>query len=58
MVFPYRMTEIGMYVIDSHMTIGELKVFICEEIKKKLSIELDLSSVLVREHLMDKPTRV
>jgi len=52
------MTEIGMYVIDSHMTIGELKVFICEEIKNKLSIELDISSVLVREHLMDKPTRV
>jgi len=58
MIFPYKMTEIGMYVIDSHMTIGDLKVMICEEIKKKLSVELDLSSVLVREHLMDKPTRV
>lgn len=58
MIFPYKMTEIGVYVIDSQMTIGELKVFICEEIKKKLSIELDINSVLVREHVMDKPTRV
>ena len=52
------MTEFGTYVINGQMTIGELKNFMCEEIKKKLKVELDKNVVLVREHILDKPTRV
>ena len=52
------MISIGTYIFNNMNTFGELKEFMCSEIKKKLDIELDRKFLLVREHILDKPTRV
>ena len=52
MIFPYKMTELGMIVFDAKKTFKELKDFICDEITRKLDVELDREHILVREHIL------
>jgi len=44
--------------LDALMTVKELKAFFTEEIKKKLGFSLDKEYVLLREYMVDRPTKV
>ena len=52
------MTEIGGFIVDTKMTIKALKEFLCDKIKNTMNIELEGDYVIIREHLLDRPTRV
>ena len=58
MIFPYKLHEIGIYYVSVNKKISELRDLLVEEIKEKKNIALDKDFVLVREHFLEKPTKV
>ena len=58
MVYPYKLTEFGSFFIDSKLAINDLKNILCDQLKMTLNIELNREFVLIRENLLEKPTKV
>jgi hypothetical protein len=57
-IYPYIIQEFGSFIIDINKSIREIKEILCEELEKLRNIKLDKQFVLVREHLIDKPSKV
>jgi len=58
LIFPYKISDIGVFTIDSTKTVKEIKEFFADEIKNKFNVTLDKEFLLMREYMVDKPTKV
>ena len=65
-IFPYKLLEIGVFIISIFLrinlgvnwTISEMKASVCEELKNKYKIILDKEFVIIRDYQLEKPTKV
>jgi hypothetical protein len=57
-IYPYVIQEFGSFTLDINKSINEIKEMLCEELEKSRKIKLNKDFVLVREHLIDKPSKV
>ena len=58
MLFPYKMTDIGLVTIDIRKNVEEIKEQFITLINKKFNINLDKEYVLLRDYLGERPTKV
>ena len=58
MLFPYKMTDIGLVTIDIRKNVEEIKEQFITLINKKFNINLDKEYVLLRDYLGERHTKV
>lgn len=57
-LFPYRFNSLGDYVIDTNLTVKELKLDLIEKIRARKGIELNIDNLMIREQITGRPSRV
>jgi hypothetical protein len=57
LVFPYKLVDMGFFIIDTTWTIAQLKTHLVKELEKK-GITKDVNKAIVREYVTERPGKV
>ena len=58
MIYPYKISDCGIFFVNTKLTIRELKILLCNDLKRTRNIELKSDHVIIREFLYDKASKV
>jgi hypothetical protein len=57
-LFPYKLKDLGYFVVNNNFTVKDLKMYLIEELKEKQNIDLEFEGLLIREHTTNRPSKV